>query len=155
MAQKGVTDHFTVTFVATKTQDNQWLLTAIEIKLRQGGTTHSMMALKALTNGEYSINEACFKSLTGKQKFYIASDEICDENLRSLLPIDVVEHFSKSDLQFNSNTERGVVFHLLGSMSKYGRVGVTCIADSHEEAEEIFKKTVCCMKEISCAPISM
>ena len=77
-------------------------------------------------------------------------DNIYDEELRSLLPIDVIEGFTRSDLHYKTENEKGVVFHLLGSLSKFGKVGVTCIGDSLEEAEEIYQKTVKMLKDMAC-----
>ena len=151
LANKGVTEYFSVDFIATFNQEtNDWSLFALEINLRQGGTTHPMMTMKALTNGSYSLNEANFISNSNKQKFYVASDNVCGENLKSLMPIDVIEHFANHDSHYKSASEKGAVFHLLSSLSKYGKVGITCIGDSLEEAENIYKNTVDSLHQLAC-----
>jgi len=45
-------------------------------------------------------------------------------------------------LQFNKHSKKGAVFHLIGALSEYGKCGVTCIADSPAEAEEIFTRVI-------------
>lgn len=37
----------------------------------------------------------------------------------------------------------------MGSLSKYGKLGATCIADSPEEAEDLYQKTIKKLKEIA------
>ena len=142
LASKGVIDHFSVDFVAYQTQEGEWELSAIEINLRQGGTTHPMMTLKLLTDGDYDEEEGHFVSIRGQRKFYVASDNICGEDLKAFVPQDLMETFGGTELHFNADTEKGCVFHLLGALSKYGKVGVTCIGDSPEEAQSIFDRTV-------------
>ena len=70
--------------------------------------------------------------------------------MTSLLPIDVIEEFTRSDIHYNKETEKGVVFHVLGSLSKYGKVGATCIADSPQEAEELYQNTIKRLIDIAC-----
>jgi len=77
-----------------------------------------------------------------KKKYYVASDNVTGEDLKAYVPQDLMETFAGNELHFNNETEKGCVFHLLGALSKYGKVGVTCIGDSAEEAQSIFDRTV-------------
>jgi hypothetical protein len=101
-----------------------------------------MMTLKLLTDGDYDEEEGHFISTRGQRKYYVASDNVCGEDLKSYVPQDLMEIFGGHELHFNNETEKGCVFHLLGALSKYGKVGVTCIGDSLEEAQNIFDRTV-------------
>jgi hypothetical protein len=142
LAKKGVIDHFGVDFVAVKKSENEeWEIFCIEINLRHGGTTHPMMMMKLLTGGEYNIEKGIFES-KGKTKYYIASDNISSKELSNLVPEDITEIFYKHELHYNSSTECGSIFHLMGALSKYGKIGVTSIGDSLEEAQQTYDSTV-------------
>jgi hypothetical protein len=45
-------------------------------------------------------------------------------------------------LHFDSSTETGTVFHLMGCLSRYGKLGLTCIGDSPEQAQDIYDRVV-------------
>jgi hypothetical protein len=49
---------------------------------------------------------------------------------------------------FDPVTERGCVFHMLGALSEYGKVGVTCIADTLEDAITDYRAVVDMMGEL-------
>jgi hypothetical protein len=34
------------------------------------------------------------------------------------------------------------VFHLIGALSEYGKLGTVCIGDSHESAQKFYRDTV-------------
>ena len=46
------------------------------------------------------------------------------------------------DLHFHSATERGVVFHLVGALSQYGKLGVVCIGDNPQQARFLYRRVV-------------
>ncbi|HEY9661612.1 MAG TPA: peptide ligase PGM1-related protein, partial [Allocoleopsis sp.] len=45
-------------------------------------------------------------------------------------------------LHFNSTTETGTVFHLIGCLSQFGKLGLTSIGNSAEEAEAIYNSVI-------------
>ena len=45
------------------------------------------------------------------------------------------------ELHFHASTERGVVFHLIGALSEYGKLGMVCIGDNPQQAEFLYRKT--------------
>ncbi len=45
-------------------------------------------------------------------------------------------------LHFDGATQQGVVFHLIGALSEYGKLGTVCIGDSHASAEKFYRDTV-------------
>lgn len=49
---------------------------------------------------------------------------------------------ARRHLLFDPWTASGPVFHMIGALSEYGRVGVTCIGDSRHEAERIYERVV-------------
>ena len=41
-------------------------------------------------------------------------------------------------LHYNHGTETGALFHMIGALSQYGKVGLTTIGNSREEADAIY-----------------
>jgi hypothetical protein len=46
------------------------------------------------------------------------------------------------DLHYDGTLQEGVMFHLIGALSQYGKIGVVCIGSSAEKAKEYYKKAV-------------
>ena len=47
-----------------------------------------------------------------------------------LLPVDLIDIVAEAGLHFDPAKLRGSVFHLLGCLSEYGKIGMTCIGRS-------------------------
>ncbi|MBR8837957.1 MAG: carboxylate-amine ligase [Stigonema ocellatum SAG 48.90 = DSM 106950] len=142
LAKKGALERYGVDFIAVDTGNNQWDIQAIEINLRKGGTTHPFMALKLLTNGRYDLSTGLFYSQQGRAKYYIATDNLQKERYQGLLPNDFMDIIAHHKLHFDTGTETGTVFHLMGCLSQFGKLGLTSIGDSPQHAEEIYNKVV-------------
>lgn len=140
LAAKGVIERFGIDFIAVPTSDGKWDLQAIEINLRKGGTTHPLMTLKFLTNGYYQFADGLFYSQQGKPKYYVASDNLQHPQYRGLLPNDLMDIIAHHRLHFDTSTETGTVFHLMGCLSEFGKVGLTSIGNSLEEARQIYRQ---------------
>jgi PGM1 C-terminal domain len=140
LAAKGAMERFGVDFIAVPTQDEQWDLHAIEINLRKGGTTHPFMTLKFLTNGSYQLADGLFYSQQGKPKYYVASDNLQHPQYHGLLPNDLMDIIAYHRLHFDSSTETGTVFHLMGCLSEFGKLGLTSIGNSLLEAQQIYQR---------------
>lgn len=138
LAKKGAMERFSVDFLAIKLEE-KWLLYAIEINLRKGGTTHPFMTLNFLTNGNYNCEDGLFYSPENKAKYYIASDNLQKPQYHGLLPYDLMDIIAKHHLHFDSSTKTGTVFHLMGALSEFGKIGLTSIGNSLEEAEAIYQ----------------
>jgi PGM1 C-terminal domain len=139
LSEKGVLERFGVDFVAVQAEDGTWQTEAIEINLRKGGTTHPFMTLKLLTNGTYDTATGLFCGQKGIPKYYVASDNLQKEAYHGLLPNDLMDIIAEHRLHFNSGNETGTVFHLIGCLSEFGKVGLTSIGNSPEEADEIYQ----------------
>ncbi|WP_204104712.1 MULTISPECIES: peptide ligase PGM1-related protein [Spirulina sp. CCY15215] len=141
LAAKGAMERYGVDFVAVRQRDRdpEWQIYAIEINLRKGGTTHPFMALKLLTNGEYRTKTGLFHS-QDREKYYVASDNLQKSSYRGLLPGDLMDIITRHRLHFDSSTKTGTVFHLMGALSEFGKLGLTSIGNSFEEAEAIYNQ---------------
>ncbi|MDB9528650.1 carboxylate-amine ligase [Oscillatoria sp. CS-180] len=144
LAQKGALERYGVDFIAVHKPEQipEWELQAIEINLRKGGTTHPFMALKLLTDGRYNKQDGLFYTRQGQPKFYRASDNLQKPDYRGLLPSDLMDIIMSDRLHFNSIEGVGAAFHLMGCLSEYGKLGLTSIGNSPEQADEIYDSVV-------------
>ena len=145
LAAKGALERYSVDFIAVHQPDNlanPWDLHAIEINLRKGGTTHPFMAMKLLTDGRYSDTDGKFYTKQGQAKYYRASDNLQKSAYKGLLPNDLMDIIMGEQLHFNSIEGVGVAFHLMGCLSEYGKLGLTCVGNTPEEAEQIYEQVV-------------
>ncbi|MBW4677452.1 MAG: carboxylate-amine ligase [Desmonostoc geniculatum HA4340-LM1] len=142
LAEKGALERFGVDFIAVDKGNGEWDIQAIEINLRKGGTTHPFMTLKLLTNGRYDLSTGLFYSQQGRPKYYIATDNLQKDRYRGLLPNDLMDIIAHHRLHFDSGTETGTVFHLMGCLSQFGKLGLTSIGDSPQQAQDIYNKVV-------------
>ncbi|MCP9848361.1 peptide ligase PGM1-related protein [Cyanobium sp. Morenito 9A2] len=140
LAAEGALGRYAVDFVARR-QGGLWELQAIEINLRQGGTTHPYLALRSSTNGRLDPRTGLFHAPTGQALFYEATDNFCDPSLKGLLPIDLIDIACGAGLNYDPAELRGSVFHLLGCLSEFGKLGLTSMGRSPEEAAQLHART--------------
>jgi hypothetical protein len=143
LAGHGVVSRFGVDLMATRRTDGgAWDLNAIEINLRLGGTTHPFLALRFLCGGALEPASGLYRSASGRAKYYRATDNLYSARYQGLSPEDLIEIVTINQLNFDYRRETGVLFHMIGAMSQYGKVGVTAIANSHAEADAIYDRTL-------------
>ena len=141
LAAKGVLGRFATDFVSVPTADGGWKHYAIEVNLRKGGTTHPFLTLRFLTDGNYDMLTGEFYAQNARPKYYYASDTLQSDRYKGLSPDDLIDISVYHDLHFHANTERGVVFHLMGALSEFGKLGVVCIGDNPQQAQFLYKRT--------------
>jgi hypothetical protein len=139
LAEKGVCGRFAIDFLSVLEGD-EWRHYAIEINLRRGGTTHPFMMLEFLTDGCYDPATGNFLTPAGEPRCYYASDNLESALYRGLTPADLIDIAALNRLHFDGACQKGVVFHLIGALSEFGKLGVLCIAPSHEEAEALYER---------------
>jgi hypothetical protein len=137
----GVRGRFSIDFISLK-HGETWHHYAIEINLRKGGTTHPFLMLQFLTDGRYQPDTGLYLTPTGRERYYYASDNLVSEDYRGFTPADLIDIAVEHDLHFHGGTQRGVVFHLVGALSEYGKLGVLCIADDPHRARTLYDETV-------------
>ena len=141
LAAKGAIERYSVDFITVQhPETKKWDIQAIEINLRKGGTTHPFMTLRLLTNGTFDYDTGKFLSQQNQEKYYIATDNLQKEQYRGLLPNDLMDIIAQKRLHFDSSSRTGTVFHLMGALSEYGKLGLTSIGNSLEEAQEIYDR---------------
>jgi hypothetical protein len=140
LAGKGVLGRFAIDFLSVR-QGEAWRHFAIEINLRKGGTTHPFMMLEFLTDGRYDPATGAFVTPAGQERCYYASDNLEAEHYRGLTPTDLIDIAALNGLHFDGACQQGVVFHLIGALSEFGKLGVLCIGGSHDKAEALYRRT--------------
>jgi hypothetical protein len=143
LATHGVVSRFGIDFLLWRDGPAaEWDMAALEINLRMGGTTHPFLALQFLTGGRLDRGSGLFYSPTGLAKFYRATDNLRSDSYRGLLPEDVIDILTENHLHYSHATDSGVLFHLIGAVSEFGKLGLTAIGNSREEADALYYKTL-------------
>lgn len=143
LARHGVVSRFGVDFLAFRNApQEEWHITALEINLRVVGTTHPFLALRFLTGGELDPATGQFFSLSGRAKHYRATDNLTSEIYRGILPEDLVDIVSMNALHYNHRTESGVLFHMIGAVSEFGKLGLTVIGNDDAEVDALYQRTI-------------
>jgi hypothetical protein len=142
LAQKGALGRFAVDFISVKQDDESWKHYAIEINLRKGGTTHPFLMLQFLTDGKYNADNGEFITAAGNKRFYFTSDNVSSENYKGLTPHDLIDIAMYHSLMYDGASQEGVMFHLVGALSEFGKLGLVCIGSSAQRAKEFYDKTI-------------
>ncbi|MCP4415477.1 MAG: carboxylate-amine ligase [Chloroflexi bacterium] len=146
MKRHGIIGRFAVDFISVK-KDDGWHHYAIEINLRKGGTTHPFLMLEFLTNGIYDEGEGQYYTPMAQPRYYYASDNVYSSSYHGLTPDDLVDLAVYNGIHFNAATQQGVVFHLMGALSEFGKFGMVCIGDSPEKARKLYDKTISTLEQ--------
>ena len=141
LAKEGVIGRFALDFVVVRS-NGKWDPYAIEINLRKGGTTHPFLTLQFLTDGTYDPETAIFTAPNGQQKFFVASDHVESPSYRTLTPDDLFDIVVRHGLHFGQTRQTGVVFHMMSALGELGRMGLTAVGNSHEEAKALYTRAV-------------
>src|ERR687893_782967 len=139
--ERGALGRFAIDFISVKREEG-WDHRAIEINLRKGGTTHPYLILRFLTDGVYDPDDGLYCTPTAKPCYYYASDNLQSPDYKGLTPDDLIDIAVNNGLHFDSASQQGVIFHLIGALSQYGKLGTVCIGDSHETAQRLYRDTV-------------
>ena len=118
----------------------RWEPYAIELNLRKGGTTHPFLTLQFLTDGAYDSDAGAFRAPSGREKHLVATDHLESELLRGLTVEGLFDISVEHGLHFDLARQTGVVFHMMGSLTELGRVGMTAVGDDPEQAEATFQR---------------
>lgn len=146
LSKHGVIGRFAIDFLASR-EHEEWSVHAIEINLRMGGTTPPYHALEFLTEGKLDEDSGLFMAPDGQAKYYKATDNFKSPSYRGLLPEDLFEIIWNRNIGFKHSTGTGVLFYMIGALSQYGKIGMTCIGNSPEEAQHLYDETARIMDE--------
>src|SRR5262245_14932943 len=147
LAKEGVIGRFALDFVVVRSKDGKWEPYAIEINLRKGGTTHPFLTLQFLTDGTYDTETGIFTAPNGQQKFFVASDHVESPRYRTLTPDDLFDIVVRHHLHFGQTRQTGVVFHMMSALGELGRMGLTAVGNSHEDAKALYERAIAVLDE--------
>jgi hypothetical protein len=152
LAARGVIGRFGVDFVTVPRPEGRVedppAMYAVEINLRQGGTTHPFNTLKFITDGRYEEESGLFYTAHNQARTYFATDYLSAPEYRGVLPFDLIDLLVVNGIHFKSD-ETGVVFHLLGCLSEFGRLGCIAVAPTVPEAKVLYGEVVRLLDELS------
>ncbi len=142
LSQKGVLGRFAIDFISVRQPDGGWKHFAIEINLRKGGTTHPYMMIQFLANGKYNAEDGEYITASGNKRYYFASDNVQDQKYIGLTPNDLIDIAMYHGIMYDGSSQEGVVFHLIGALSEFGKLGLVCIGSTPERAKEFYDRTI-------------
>lgn len=145
LVDKGALGRFAIDFISVKQAGGSWKHYAIEINLRKGGTTHPFLMLQFLTDGKYNADTGEYLTASGNKRFYFASDNVSSYKYKGLTPDDLIDISMYHELMYDSATQQGVMFHLMGAVSEHGKFGLLCVGSTAEKAREYYDKTILIM----------
>ena len=133
LASEGVLGSFGIDFVVLP--DGEIYLS--EINLRMGGTTHPYWMARLATEGSY--DDSSGELITGGgPRYYVASDNLKSAALQGRSPADVIAEVERRGWAFDPARRTGATLHLLGALPEHGKMGLTCIGLTPEDAEALF-----------------
>lgn len=141
-AREGIVGRFAIDFVVVRRDDGTWNAYAIEVNLRKGGTTAPYLILEYLTDGQYNAETGLFTTAQGHPKYYVASDHIESPAYRVLTVPELFDIVSVHRLHYTHTTQTGIVMHILTGVGELGRVGITAIGDSPDEARAKYEQFI-------------
>ena len=142
LKREGVLGRFALDFVTVRNERNEWEVYAIEINLRKGGTTHPFLTLQFLTDGAYDADAGEFRTPRGEAKCFVASDHVHSPDYRVFTHDDLFDIVLRHGLHFDQSRQTGVVLHMVNGVGENGALGLTAVANSHQEAEALYVKAV-------------
>jgi hypothetical protein len=86
--------------------------------------------------------DGLFHSPTGHPKFYLTTDNLKSEAYRGLCPEDLIDITTANRLHYDQASETGVLFHMVGGLSQFGKIGLTAFGNSHAEADEAYARAL-------------
>jgi hypothetical protein len=140
LAARGVIGYFGIDFFVIPSGGREQVFLS-EINLRVGGTTHPFGMARLVTDGRYDAAGGHLVA-AGRAKSYLATDNLKAPALVGRQPQDVIDQVDRLGLGYDHRRRTGATLHLLGALREYGKMGVTCIGDTEEEARRHYRAVV-------------
>lgn len=133
LAERGVIGRFSIDFLSVQTREG-WEHYGLEVNLRKGGTTLPNLMLEFLTDGAYDPSRGVYETAGGGERYYYASDNVEDPGYVGMTPDDLVDIAVSNGVHFDATRQTGVVFHLMGALEAFGKLGLVSIGLTPEDA---------------------
>ncbi len=142
LAERGALGRLSVDFIAVRGRGGEWETYGLEINLRKTGTTHPFAALANLVPGQFDPAAGRWVGTEGTERCYRSTDNLLDPAWRGRSARDVIASIRRAGLQFDRRTTTGVVMHAFCGLDIDGRLGLTAIGSSSEEADRLYQEAV-------------
>lgn len=109
-----------------------------EINLRLTASVRSFVTAKYVTGGEYDSGLGALETASGP-RVYVAADALWSDEWRGRDVRDLIAGLDARGIAYDKEARRGIVLHLLPSLSDHGRFAALCIADSRDGAEDLLR----------------
>lgn len=74
--------------------------------------------------------------------YYMSTDDLQNDAYRGPYPGDLLQIISDHQLQFDHETNTGIFCHLMSTLPEFGKLGVTCIGNSIQEAQRMSDRLI-------------
>ncbi|MBV8160550.1 MAG: hypothetical protein JO265_06470 [Acidimicrobiia bacterium] len=141
LAADGVIGGFGIDFVLVPSPEEggAYDIRLSEINLRLGGTTHPFWMARLVTGGAYDPTTG--ELIAGaRPTSYVASDNVKGSRLVGRAPAEVIADVDARGLAFDHRRGSGATLHLLGALPGFGKMGMTCVGSSPEEADALYQE---------------
>jgi hypothetical protein len=98
--------------------------------------------LQFLTGGTYNWPDGTYTTSNGQTRCYLSSDNVQNDKYKGLTPHDLIDIAMCNHILYDGAKQAGVMFHMIGALSQYGKLGLVCIGKTVEEANEYYQKTI-------------
>ena len=146
---EGVVGRFGVDFVVAR-RDGSWRPYAVEINLREGGTSHPFGTLYLLTGGTLRPDRSALHARPGASP--AATWPPIDLEHPNARGADIGRFLAAADaagLRWDHrDAQTGVVWHMLAALGPLGRVGVTAIGADRGHAQDLFDRCGALLRDL-------
>jgi len=142
LAARGALGRFSLDFIAAADGGaGGWELSGLEVNLRKGGTTHPYCALRNLVPGRYDAGSARWVADDGTTRHYEATDNLVQPGCIGMPVEQLIGILDDHGLTFDRRTGTGVVVHMLNGLAIDGRIGLTAIGTTADDAHQLYVGT--------------
>ncbi len=121
-------------------REGKWNIYAIEINARKGGTNHTYMWAKYLTNSVFHPERGMLVCDKGDVVYRGTEDFTKESRLGDVDLKKFLKAFCQSGLDFDHNTKQGVFIHMLSSLKSAGTFGATIIGRNRQDIEKYWSQ---------------
>lgn len=137
LAKKGVLGFFGVDYVVSEEK-----IYAIEINIRQGGTTHPFQMTSKITNSHLCPETHVLRDVNQQPYCYRSFDNYTHPGLSEVTADILLTYMRAENLLFSQEKKSGVVFYLLNALDEYNKLGFVCIGHNQAEINELYEATI-------------
>lgn len=139
LSLNGVVGPLSVDFLVVES-NGDYQVYAIEINIRQGGTTHPYQMASFLVNGHYCSKSGALVNEQGEKRVFRSHDNLLSTSKGKLAYLDFIDLIKNEGIHYCPRKKSGFVFHMLGCLTEYGKVGYTLLANDFKDFEQYEQK---------------